>query len=303
LGFIDAFLMIKTISDTAAFPRLLNQTFFTMKTNFFYLFVVLSVFFACKSEQKPAAKLPMTFSQQRITQDAVTDSTHFFKVDIQYLVAENGDANLTKAINDSVQSCIIGTLLMSSGDTSSAKNDLATAVQKFRMEYEKMMQEDKAAPADERFHVVYDYNAQTKVDFKSEKITCISISEDIYTGGAHPNAFVSFLVFDNKTGKTIDLAEIVKDRKGFDDLVEQTFREVRKADIEEPKKSLEDNGFFVDEKTKRLPLPANFSVSEDGKSLYFMYNSYEVAAYAYGPTDFSIPLDQLTNLLDLSRLR
>ena len=57
--------------------------------------------------------------------------------------------------------------------------------------------------------------------------------------------------------------------------------------------NLEDEGFWLEK--GKLPLPENIALTSHG--LRLLYNSYEIAPYAMGQSDFTIPYDELTKIL------
>jgi hypothetical protein len=71
--------------------------------------------------------------------------------------------------------------------------------------------------------------------------------------------------------------------------VEKKFREVREI---ESSISIADAGFFWGDS---FGLPQNFALQEDG--VYFYYNPYEAAAYALGATEFTIPYEELKEVI------
>jgi len=125
------------------------------------------------------------------------------------------------------------------------------------------------------------------------EILGMSLSERMFTGGAHGMATVTFSNLDPRTGESIALSDVLVD--GYEakllPLAEARFREVRGI---EDGMSLSDAGFsFFDNGV--FALTDNFSIGED--ALTFYYNAYEVAPYALGSTEIVLSYDELNGLL------
>jgi hypothetical protein len=111
-----------------------------------------------------------------------------------------------------------------------------------------------------------------------------------FTGGAHPNSFRSFHVFDLTTGKETDVHTFVSDSVTLLKKVEQAFRREEKL---EATTDLEEAGYFLAD--HRFFIPANYIFTREG--LLFYYNPYEIAAYARGPISFTIPYSELIGII------
>jgi len=125
-------------------------------------------------------------------------------------------------------------------------------------------------------------------NFSDDNILSCKFSEYSYLGGAHPNTFLTFTNFNLKSGEIIDLPDILID--GFLDelnnIAEPIFRKEKELteDI-----NLTEAGFWFDD--DKFSVNNNFTI--DGKGLTFFYNSYEITAYAYGPTELFIPYEDI----------
>jgi hypothetical protein len=265
--------------------------------NLSILILLVVSFLACKNEPKITA---LKFVSQSIKQEKVeADSSSSFAADIQYLVAECGNPDVAKAINDSIKNAIVSTLIFAETDNVSATIDISTALAQFRKSYETERAEQLKSPAKERFFSSYDFASNVKEGVKNAKTTSIFISENYYTGGAHPNTSLTSYVFDNQTGKAIPLTALVKNKEALVKILETYFRAEKEID---PKTPLEEV-IFEHDGGKYLPLPRSYELSEDGKGVTFIYESYEVAAYAFGPTIFTVPFEILGDCLDLNSVK
>mgnify|MGYP002384269420 FL=1 len=122
------------------------------------------------------------------------------------------------------------------------------------------------------------------------KVVFYQLDHYAFTGGAHPNSFTSYHAFDGKTGEEIEMKRFVADSVALLNLVEKKFRELEKL---APGVDLEDAGYFL--ANHKFFIPANYVFTPDG--VLFFYNPYEIAAYARGPIELTIPYDELKGII------
>jgi hypothetical protein len=131
-----------------------------------------------------------------------------------------------------------------------------------------------------------------KVIQNSDRILSLEISGYRNTGGAHPNASTQYQNYNPKTGQEIRLSNLFK--KGYRPLLnkiaEKRFRDVRSIS---PDASLDELGYWFD--NNQFQVNDNFAIGEQG--LIFIFNPYEIAPYALGPTQFEIPYRDLSSIL------
>ncbi len=139
-----------------------------------------------------------------------------------------------------------------------------------------------------------EWEIERRVDnnFKDDNILSCTSSEYSYLGGAHSNTYLRFTNFKLKSGEIIDLSDILI--AGFlpelNSIVEPIFRKEKNLteDI-----NLTEAGFWFDD--NKFSVNNNFTIGKDG--LTFFYNSYEITAYAYGPTELFIPYKSIKKLI------
>lgn len=122
------------------------------------------------------------------------------------------------------------------------------------------------------------------------KVLFYQMDHYAFTGGAHPNSFTSYHAFDGKTGKEVEMKSFVADSVALLNLVEKKFRELEKL---APGVDLEDAGYFL--ANHKFFIPANYVFTPEG--VLFFYNPYEIAAYARGPIELSIPYEELKGII------
>lgn len=123
-----------------------------------------------------------------------------------------------------------------------------------------------------------------EVSFSDEKIATLNYSEYGYTGGAHPFSGQRYYLMDINNGQQLTLDALLSPgyEAALNEAGEKAFRETRELP---PDNNLEDAGFWFENNTFKLN--TNFGALEDG--MIFVFNPYEVAPYALGPTEFTIP--------------
>lgn len=135
-----------------------------------------------------------------------------------------------------------------------------------------------------------------KIESKLGTLICLSFSESSYKGGAHPNSNTFYKIFDLADGHLVAMNEIIDSTQLKElnairlDMLKNQKNEILKEEdwmfymFEE---SFEPNGSFN--------INTNMKVTKD--TIEFYYNSYEIAAYAFGPTELKIPVSQIKPLL------
>lgn len=122
------------------------------------------------------------------------------------------------------------------------------------------------------------------------EVFTLGLGEHSFLGGAHPNAYLLYVNVD-KYGNKLILDSLLTDgwKPNLSAPAEDAFREEQQVHPEVP---LDDAGYFVfpdgdsEEDFGMFQFNDNFTISEKGISFY--YNSYEIAAYATGPSSFTL---------------
>ncbi|MBU1292677.1 DUF3298 domain-containing protein [Patescibacteria group bacterium] len=122
----------------------------------------------------------------------------------------------------------------------------------------------------------------------------VSYAYTLYTDtfGAHPNSFYRTFVFDAETGAELSLASLFKPRTDYLKRISEIARfELQKKLGEDADVSYMQQG--------TAPETANFQTFVvEGNTLVFLFPPYQVGPYALGPQSVSIPLAQLSEVLN-----
>lgn len=131
-----------------------------------------------------------------------------------------------------------------------------------------------------------------EVKLNKGNIFSIDYLEYSFTGGAHPNTYVTFKNFNLSNGEEITFDEIISADKQQEltNIAETEFRKLKEltkeADLGQEGYWFENNKFYLNE---------NFLITDS--SLVFYYNNYEITAYAFGPTELILPYSKIKSLI------
>jgi hypothetical protein len=202
------------------------------------------------------------------------------KVALKIPVAKNG------AVADSINHKVFSVLkeIIFFGEKPYEATSYKTLLSSFIASYEQMKQEHP----EDTFGWEGDVNGS--IIYQSENIINIEIEHYIFTGGAHGYSGKRSLIFDSKTGRTIDNKELFKDVSAFSVLAEQLFRQ--KFGLK-PTDEINSKGFMFED--DKFVLPQNIFFT--AKGLLLLYNAYEIASYAEGAQELVIPYQVLNDHL------
>ncbi len=117
----------------------------------------------------------------------------------------------------------------------------------------------------------------------------------MYEGGAHGMGNTQFITYNTVENKVLGFSDFFKPQseEEIKHLLNQHIKKELGMEEEENLQSLnvQNNGFLVDE----LPYTPNFYPSDKG--ITFLYNPYEVKAYAYGSYEITLSWEELGSVL------
>jgi hypothetical protein len=202
---------------------------------------------------------------------------------VRYPLAIAGPEAARQKINDTIDACVRLSLAVFALGPEEVPATLDEIAMQFIKEYEQLTTEEGG------FTTPWSAELEGRVLFQSEKFVTVELNTYSFAGGAHPNYFSFLLAFDALSGRELMLADLVRDTQALKPLAEAAFKQARGLNDAD---DLGAEGFFWGED---FQFPENIAPVEGG--LYFVYNPYEAGAYALGPTDFTIPWEQLKSLL------
>jgi len=269
--------------------RLDNTSYMTKQFLSLFCFLLL-IGVGCTSDPSPVDPAPpetayTMYTFERETPSCSTDSSRcaVFKASFPLLRSEIAGPNIANTINAALRREVVHASGLANPEEGPSVQTLEDQCTRFFNDYQEYLHfsEMSAMP--------WSMETMGRVIYQSPEIWNVALENYQFTGGAHPNTHTVFLNFDLDSGQLLDWSDVLTDSLGFVHLAEAAFREV--WDISD-EVNLDEAGFFWGES---FHPPANFSLEEEGLRLY--YNTYEIAPYALGPTDFILPYEQLNRVL------
>ncbi|MFA5012469.1 MAG: DUF3298 and DUF4163 domain-containing protein [Ignavibacteria bacterium] len=157
----------------------------------------------------------------------------------------------------------------------------------FFTDYENAMKD--ASPD---FPLVYALDINCSVVYNKPTALSLSVEYYINTGGAHPNSYARYFVFNPKSGKLLKLTDLFS--IGFEvklnKLIDKKYRELK--NLKETDRLDSEKGYLFD---NFLKYNDNFMLTKEG--INFFYNNYEIAPYAVGPTELKFTYKELGEIL------
>jgi hypothetical protein len=180
-------------------------------------------------------------------------------------------------LNDTIKQLVLGTLKDYGGDDKDTTRSLTERVK--RIIKSNTSQPDTTDT--EETQQTY-YELHIRVISQSSNILVLETGE-VDSGGAHPNSHVTYLTWDTKKDEEIVLDDVLI--KNY----ESTLAAIADKIIREEKlnEDLSEGDTFA--------LNSNYYFAPDG--IHFYYNSYEIKAYVFGPTDLLIPYSKIKKLI------
>lgn len=250
--------------------------------------LLITIFSSACSNEKNKNELPENLSYKEIQIGKIFDGCDSTKdctsIYFYYPVFDNENNN---AVVESINKFVMSKLLVTEVEPDSGAT-LETIVNDFIEDY-KLQLEDFP-----EYDIPWYSKTDVSVAFQNENYLTLKLSNESYTGGAHPNSFANYFVINKSTGKEVFLKDIFKPNfeKELNDVVAKKFRKVRNITSN---KSLSDEGFWFEENQNIYS--DNFGLTKDG--IFFYYNPYDVAPYSFGPTLVEVPFSEIEDITNL----
>lgn len=249
----------------------------------FWYFSNENAFTAPPRKGRPESLVFKTERYEKTLGDCPKPDQRCLYVKMEYPVALGGTDSLREAINDYFMELLVNSVLMGDSEEPILFSSIDSAVADLAEVYSDFVEETPD------IGMSWEIENTGSVDYNSDRMVTVSLQQYSFTGGAHPNTFLSIANFDKENGRMLGLADLVSDTTALKNLLEKKFRTQREL---KPDEDLEAAGYWFPE--GKFAFPANFGVVTDG--LWFYYNPYEITAYALGPTEIVIPKKELKSL-------
>lgn len=137
----------------------------------------------------------------------------------------------------------------------------------------------------------YEYTLNSKLIAALDSIWGYQLELISYEGGAHGSHTISYMNFSKATGKQLQLEDVFIEN--YKEPLTVILLDALKEHLQvESLDELHEEGYL--NLTDMYP-SKNFLLSPDG--IKFYYNAYEIAPYAAGPTELTIPYESLKEIL------
>ncbi len=188
---------------------------------------------------------------------------------------------ITNSISTALNEEIIALLSFEEGKSTGSISD---AINSFESGYTDLRQKfpEESIPWEARIN--------GEVIYENDRLVTIGLNSYIFTGGAHGYGSTHFLNFSKKNGEELRRNEIFRNREEFEEFAEMKFRVQESIPQEDP---INSTGFMFD--ADDFYLPENIGFTEEGIKL--LYNPYEVASYADGVIELTLPYTEIEEYL------
>ena len=209
-------------------------------------------------------------------------------ISISEIIINYDDETVNEKINNFLSSSLLS--YYTSDEDESAYSSVNALMENFIEGYKFDIVRDSANY--DEYVPQYEYGSTTKIFYNSDYLLALIKTDYSYLGGAHPNTFIDYLNFDLATGEIIKLNDILK--PGYEGKLnkigEEKFKELYQLS---DSLTYEEQGFWIE--NEEFQLNNNFLLSKSGIS--FLFNSYEIAPYAFGAPEVYISFDDIKDLI------
>ncbi len=234
------------------------------------LVAVIAIFLVAFWYQPKPVQAPAdentTQQQGQVTEKKITDETKPFKIDITY-PAISGQEKFNAEVETIIQADLAEFKKISLENDQAMKDTDPKGYAEFPREY--------------YYEVTY---TKGEID---ENVVSVVLNIQNYTGGAHGAHYFRSINWDVKNNREITLKELYPNQPNYLQTISATAKADLKAQIKNRLSGVEDGGWIDD---GAAPTEENFSVFLVNKeSITFYFPEYQVAAYALGDFQVTIP--------------
>lgn len=234
-------------------------------------------------------------------QDAPASPACRLAIDFGYIEADEADT-VAQRINETVQAAVLGKAYIRTDPASAVEAFKDAYFANYRKEVGGFFEEDMAngTPLEElpKWYN-YEYSLTGTFGDGKEGILNYTATTSEYTGGAHPNTRQRWLNFDKRTGRTVTASdafaagsEPAMCRLLLEALIKEISRRTGNGEIK-TLADLQDEGILD---TAPMYIPDDFLLRE--KEVSFLYNPYDIAPYAVGAIELSLPYSEIEEYMN-----
>lgn len=203
------------------------------------------------------------------------DRTMDVKVDMHFMKSA-GDANenVCELINQQLVEIVLG---------QPKETNVDEAIELYIAERKKEFHTDNILPS------MHDY-VTGRAEYGIKNIINYRVTEELYTGGAHPLTITTLFVFDALTGEYLTLEKLFPPTQQ-DDLKSLLLAKLMQNNDVETIEALNEKGFL---EMSDMFVSNNIAFRTD--SVEFFYNPYDIAPYALGPCTICLDYESIKPL-------
>lgn len=246
------------------------------------LFCVCLFISSCAVKEKAVDPVGVTYEMQTFSKSSeCKDSANCVTYNVTFPVFGNLDSATQRLIQSKIDAHV------SMGNPEAQGWSMERIANEFVKEYEGFYKESPELTAGAWY-----YKADIKVETALDTLISLSVHDEYFTGGAHGGSGTYFVNVNPRQKRYFTLDDLLK--PGYNDVLtqegEKLFRQQRQlADTA----TYMDSGFEFPDNI--FQLNDNYGFTSTG--ITFVFNNYEIAPYAAGPTTIEIPYEKLKDWL------
>lgn len=218
--------------------------------------------------EKPVPSEDNEFAALEETADRNID----VKVDMQFMKSDKDEnENVCRLINATLMEVVL---------KQSSELSIDEAVERYIAEKKADFQEEDVTTD------LYDH-LTGRAEYGMRNIITYRLTEDTYTGGAHPFCVTTIFTFDAMTGEYLSLEQVFPSstHEALTELLTQKLiKNLGKETLEE----IQEDGYL---EMMEMFVSNNFALRTD--SVEFYYNPYDIAPYACGPSSICLSYESV----------
>lgn len=253
-----------------------------MKHVLLVLAVTVITFSSCENSPKETTSTDLKIENIIINNEEDCDGQNCAAIAIKYPQITNAIFP-TEKINEHIETTVAAIINATQEDQ--ATMSLEQAIANFKDDFKTLRQDFPES------NVGYEATVKGDIAYQSPEVLCVLLDSYMYTGGAHGYASRTFININAKTGDTIGVDALFKNKKEFLAKAETQFRQHENITTTT---TLADAGYWFEGDTFHLPNNIGF----EGNKMILLYNPYEIAAYSEGAIAIEIPLEDVQQYLN-----
>ncbi|NTV92453.1 MAG: DUF3298 and DUF4163 domain-containing protein [Chlorobiaceae bacterium] len=260
-----------------------NSDFFCSAALLLSMLLVLS---ACSSKDSTKTPQPLSYEMKRIEKiysNGETTEANKSWCKCRYPVFTDGKS--ADAINACLLNWIADSTAIAPGKGYTGNRSIEALADNFLRDYEKIKNEFPV-------NWPYEFELEGSVILNRSGLLSVELSNYSFTGGAHGSSHTEYFVFDTLAGNRLVPGDVFTEgfKEPLNKLIDSRYRKMK--GLSSTDRLDGEKGMLFE---NIIHFNNNFAITDSGVS--FLYNQYEIAAYAYGPTRIDLSYSDLSVIL------